>query len=137
MTFDPERMAAHRAMLEAAGYTRSSIYLSPIARRVVESNRRRGETLTIVINRLIVGERPEPPRETAAEAREWQRRIRRAQNEIRHSRRAATWGGPITLSHTLYREDRKGGAIVTADDAIEFGEDDVIELSTDDRPAPL
>ena len=94
-TFDPERMAAHRAKLEAAGYTRSSVYLSPIARRLVESNRRRGETLTIVVNRLIVGDRQEPPRETAAEAREWLRRIRSAQNELKHAQHAAQWGQPF------------------------------------------
>jgi hypothetical protein len=42
--FDPERMAAHREMLETAGLKRVSLYVSAEACRARASQRQRGES---------------------------------------------------------------------------------------------
>jgi hypothetical protein len=93
--FDLERMQQHREALAAAGFKRLSIFISPAARQKVEVSRRPRESASAAINRLILSDKPEPVFESAAEAREWQRRIRAAQNELRHGCQAALRGQPF------------------------------------------
>ena len=125
--FDAKRLREHGKRLLAAGYRRHSLYLSPAVEQLLEKNRQRGESLGVVIERLLCPQpvaRPPYGKNPAADARrlerEWRKRVKHAQHEITNSQRAAAWGGSFLTRVVLYREDRKGGAIVTNTDVLEF-----------------
>ncbi|MDR3096038.1 MAG: hypothetical protein LBV73_03075 [Paraburkholderia sp.] len=123
-TFE-ERMALRRARLADEGYKRVSVFLSGESRRLIAASRQPGESPSATVNRLLSAGGGEPPRraESPKEARRWERQIRSAQNEIRHSQRANNTRGPRTLSIRMFRPDGSGW-FVTADDAQEFSKDD-------------
>ncbi|MEM5326862.1 hypothetical protein VSR34_09675 [Paraburkholderia sp. JHI2823] len=123
--FDVKRLRAHGERLHEAGYRRRSIYLSPALSHWLETNRQQNETLGATIERMMGLQRgAHPPYDDTAEARREERafrkRIRRAENELAHSRRAANWGGSVVLSITLHRKDRKSGVVVTSAGVYEF-----------------
>jgi hypothetical protein len=117
-TFD-ERMARHRELLAAAGFSRVSFFLCAEARRALSAQRKRGESMSRTLNRLIsqicAGSRDESPEE----AREFERRVTQARNEIMHSLRPANRSGQYTFAVTVLRPDGSG-VRVTADDVQEF-----------------
>lgn len=125
--FDALRLREHGKRLLDSGYRRHSLFLSPAVARVLEENRQRGESLGAVIERLLCPHptcRPPYGKAPAHDARqmerEFRKRVRRAQNELAHSQQTAYRGRPIVMSVTLYREDRKGGVIVTNAGVFEF-----------------
>lgn len=119
-TFD-ERMTRHREMLEAACFTRVSFFLCAEARQALAAQRRRGESLSGTLNRLLqVNDRVR--NESPEEAREFARRVKRARNEILHSLRPSNRSGPYTVAITVLRSDGSGMR-VTADDVQEFDKD--------------
>ncbi|WP_321964197.1 hypothetical protein [Paraburkholderia sp. J7] len=119
-SFD-ERMARHREMLAAAGFSRVSFFLCAEARRNLAALRQRGESQSAVLNRLLranVCARNETPQE----AREFARRVQRARNEILHSLRPSNVNGPYITRCWVLRPDGSG-CYVTADDVQEFDKD--------------
>lgn len=121
--FDALRLREHGKHLLEAGYRRHSLYLSPAVEQLLEANRQRGESLGAVIERLLCPQpvtRPPYGTDARQTEREWRKRIRHAQNEITNSQRAAIYGGAFLTHVILYREDRKGGAIITNSDTLEF-----------------
>jgi hypothetical protein len=112
-TFDPKRMAQYRAQLEAAGFRRTSLYLSAQTRALLSTKRLRGECASGTLNRLLT--------DSAAASRPlddsplaWEQRIRDAQRRIRNSKRAARANRPYTVAIKIYRKDGSG-VRVTAD----------------------
>ncbi|WP_233881021.1 hypothetical protein [Paraburkholderia flagellata] len=117
-----ERMARHREMLAAAGFSRVSVFLCAEARRALAAQRRRGESMSGTLNRLIAqtcgGSRNESPEE----ARDFERRVRAAHNQIMHSFRSGR--GPYITRAWVLRTDGSGsGVYVTADGVEEFDKD--------------
>ncbi|MEM5316094.1 hypothetical protein [Paraburkholderia sp. JHI869] len=122
-TFDPERTARHRELLASANFKRVSYFMCDEARRALAAQRRRGESLSQALNRLLL-EQSSGRDENPGDAREFARRVRQAQNQIRHSQRPANRNGPYITRSWVLRSDGSGsGAYVTADDVQEFDKD--------------
>jgi hypothetical protein len=120
-----EKLRERRAMLEAQGFKRVFLYLSSDSRRLIAARRQPGESPSATVNRLLRagGGDPIRPDEASAEARRWERQVRSAQNQIRHSRRYGNNRGPITLSIRIFRPDGSG-VFVTAYDVQELSKDE-------------
>ncbi|MBC8739026.1 hypothetical protein F6X40_19930 [Paraburkholderia sp. UCT31] len=106
-TFD-ERMKRHRQMLKTAGFSRVSLYVSGEARAALAAQRERGESMSKAFNRLVSRACGVARDETPDEARDFERRVRHARNEILHSLRPGNKNGPYTVAIKVYRLNGTG-----------------------------
>ncbi|MGF6601437.1 hypothetical protein P3T23_006179 [Paraburkholderia sp. GAS448] len=116
-TFDPERMVAHRELLRAANFKRVSFFLCDESRRMLAAQRRRGESLSNALNRLLSNTSGCARNESPEDAREFARRVQHARNEILHSLRPSNTNGPYTLAVCVLRPD--GSGVRVTPDSIE------------------
>ncbi|CAG9264414.1 conserved hypothetical protein [Paraburkholderia unamae] len=99
-----EKLREHRKRLEAEGFRRLTAYVSADVRTLLRQERRHGESMGQVLERLLIGAaEPKHPRLPTPEER-YDRRIRQAMRQIEHSMRPEN-RGPRTVRVILRNTD--------------------------------
>ena len=113
-----ERMQRHRELLASANFKRVSYFMCEEARRELAAQRRRGESLSSTLNRLLLA-RGCARNESAEETRDFERRVKHARNVILHSLQPSNRSGQYTVAVRVLRPDGSG-VRVTADSVEPF-----------------